>query len=156
MPGTYQVGTTLRVEFGYCSPHFLIPESASSIRLATPWIGILNHADATVEAMLPLLEAIAASGRPVALFCADIPDELRDTLIVNHTHNTLRVVAIDAPSIAEYDRAQLFAIAAATGARIIGSNQILARTTLDMLGLADSVTVDAISTTLSGFPLLRE
>ncbi len=155
MRGRFQAGDSLRVEFGYCSTHFLEPGSASSVRHANPWIAILTHDDITVEAMLRLLEEIAATGRPAAFFCSDIPDLLRDTLIVNHQHNTLRSVVIDAPAASEFDRAQLFAVAAATGARIVASNEVLRRTTLHMLGEAESVTVDALSTVLAGFPALR-
>jgi chaperonin GroEL len=153
--GSFTAGATLRVEFGYASSHFLEPGAASSVRHDAAWVGILCYPDATVQAILRLLEAVAGSGRPLVLFCSDIDAELRDTLVVNNQHGTLRCVAIDAPSAAEYDRAQLFAVAAATGARIIGSNRLLERTTLDMLGEVDTVAVDAISTMLSGFPALR-
>lgn len=154
MTGSFRAGDRLRVEFGYASAHFLEADSASSVRHEAPWIVILAYAGATLTSILRLLEAIAGTGRPAAFFCSGIDAELRDTLIVNNTHRTLRCVVIDAPSAADYDRAQLFAVAAATGARIVGSDAVLARTTLDALGEAGSVTVDAVSTVLAGFPLL--
>jgi chaperonin GroEL len=156
MPGSFRAGESLRVEFGYASADFLDPGNATSVRHERPWVVILACPEADVRAILHLLEAIAATGRPAAFFCSDIDAELRATLIVNNTHRTLRSVVIDAPSAADYDRAQLFAVAAATGARIIASPQVLLRTTLQMLGEADSVVVDALSTTLSGFPLQRQ
>lgn len=141
--------TTLRVEFGYASPHFLAADSAISVQHARPWIVILAYPEVSLPVLLPLLEAILPTGRPVAFFCAGIDPELRAMLIVNHQQGALRNVAIDAPAGSEYDRAQLFAVAAATGARVIGSNHVLARTTIDMLGEADSITVDALATVLS-------
>ena len=155
MPGSRQIGETLRVAFGYSSAHFLAADSAMSVRHDNAWVAILDFPDVTLEAFVPLLEAVARSGRPLALFCSDLPDIVRDTLIVNNTHRTLLVVAIDAPSTAEYDRAQLYDVAAASGARIIASNRMLARATLEMLGETGSVTVDALATVLAGFPALR-
>ncbi len=155
MSASHQIGQTLRVEFGYASPHFLDAASAVSVRHLTPWVSILAYPEVAIESILPLLETVAKTGRPLVLFCSDLPAELRAMLIVNNQQAALRCVAIDAPSRTEYDRASLFAIAAATGARIVASNHMLERTTLDMLGQAGSATVDALSTVLAGFPLLQ-
>lgn len=141
----------LRVEFGYASDRFLPEGVASSVRHDSAWIVILAYPGATVQAILPLLEAIAGSRRPAVFFCSAIDPELRDTLIVNNLHGTLRCVVVDAPCMSDYDRAQLFQVAAATGARVIASDAVLARTSLDALGEAGSVTVDAMSTVLAGF-----
>ncbi len=145
----------MRLAFGYSSAHFLGANSATSVRHANAWIAVLGYPDISLDTILPLLEAVARSGRPIAFFCSEVPALLRETLIVNNQQQTLRCVVIDAPSAADYDQAQIFLLAAATGARIVASNRMLAQTTLNMLGEADLVTVDAVSTVLSGFPLLR-
>lgn len=116
---------------------------------------ILAYPDVAIDSTLLLLEALVKTGRPLALFCTGLSAELRGILIVNYQQAALPNVVIDAPSTTEYDRAQLFAVAAVTSAPIVASNRILARTTPHMLGQVDGITVDALSTVLTGFPLLH-
>jgi len=143
MSASHPTGQTLRVEFGYASEHFLDASSALSVSHRNALVVILAYPDVAIGSTLPLLEALVKTGRPLALFCTGLSEELRGMLIVNHQQAALPNVAIDAPSTTEYDRAQLFAVAAVTGAPIVASNRMLARTTPDMLGQVNGITVDA-------------
>ncbi|HEV7534101.1 MAG TPA: chaperonin GroEL, partial [Acidimicrobiia bacterium] len=140
----------LQFDKGYISPHFVSdPERMESV-LEDPWILIANQKVAAIRDILPILEKVMQTGKPLLLIAEDVEGEALATLVVNKVRGTFNSVAVKAPGFGDRRKAMLEDIAILTGGQLIAPElgSKLENTTLDMLGRARKVTVTKDDTTL--------
>jgi chaperonin GroEL len=140
----------MQFDRGYVSPYFVTNAEKMIVELDAPYILLHEKKLPGVQAMLPLLEAVAQSGRPLLIIAEDIEGEALATLVVNKLRGGLKVAAVKAPGFGDRRKAMLEDIAILTGGQLI-SEEIgikLETVTLGMLGQAKKVRVDKDTTTL--------
>ena len=140
----------MQFDRGYVSPYFVTNAEKMIVELDAPYILLHEKKLPGVQAMLPLLEAVAQSGRPLLIVAEDIEGEALATLVVNKLRGGLKVAAVKAPGFGDRRKAMLEDIAILTGGQLI-SEEIgikLETVTLGMLGQAKKVRVDKDTTTL--------
>ncbi|MEW5796246.1 MAG: chaperonin GroEL [Candidatus Zixiibacteriota bacterium] len=140
----------MQFDRGYVSPYFVTnPDSMEAI-LEDPYILIHDKKISSMKDLLPLLEKVAQSGRPLMIIAEDIEGEALATLVVNKLRGTLKVAAVKAPGFGDRRKAMLEDIATLTGGKVI-SEEIgfkLENAVLSDLGLAKKVTVDKDNSTI--------
>ena len=133
---------------GYLSPYFATESQVVTLEL--PWIFVCESKIEYLKDFLPLLEAVAKSGRPLLIVAGDVKGEALATLVLNKLRQTIQVVAVKAPGFADRQRALLDDIAVYTGTKgffaEFGSD--LAKVSIDDLGQAGKVIVDANKTVI--------
>ncbi len=140
----------MRFDKGYISPYFVTDTERMETVLDDPYILIVNSKIGSVKDMLPILEKVMGSGKPLAIIAEDIEGEALATLIVNKVRGTFKSVAVKAPGFGDRRKAMLQDIAILTGGQVI-SEEIglkLESTDLDMLGKARKVVVTKDETTI--------
>ena len=140
----------MRFDKGYISPYFVTDTERMETVLDDPYILIVNSKIGSVKDMLPILEKVMQSGKPLAIIAEDIEGEALATLIVNKVRGTFKSVAVKAPGFGDRRKAMLQDIAILTGGQVI-SEEIglkLESTDLDMLGKARKVVVTKDETTI--------
>ncbi len=140
----------MRFDKGYISPYFVTDTERMETVLDDPYILIVNSKIGSVKDMLPILERVMGSGKPLAIIAEDIEGEALATLIVNKVRGTFKSVAVKAPGFGDRRKAMLQDIAILTGGQVI-SEEIglkLESTDLDMLGKARKVVVTKDETTI--------
>ncbi len=140
----------MRFDKGYISPYFVTDTERMETVLDDPYILIVNSKIGSVKDMLPILEKVMQSGKPLAIIAEDIEGEALATLIVNKVRGTFKSVAVKAPGFGDRRKAMLQDIAILTGGQVI-SEEIglkLESTDLDMLGRARKVVVTKDETTI--------
>ena len=140
----------MQFDRGYVSPYFVTNAEKMIVELDAPYILLHEKKLPGVQAMLPLLEAVAQSGRPLLIVAEDIEGEALATLVVNKLRGGLKVAAVKAPGFGDRRKAMLEDIAILTGGQLI-SEEIgikLETVTLGMLGQAKKVHIDKDTTTL--------
>ena len=140
----------MQFDRGYLSPYFMTDTEKMTVELADPHILIHEKKLSNLHALLPMLEAVVQSGRPLLIIAEDIEGEALSTLVVNKLRGGLKVAAVKAPGFGDRRTAMLEDIAILTNGRLI-SEQLgikLENVTLDMLGTAKRVTIDKDSTTI--------
>ena len=126
----------MRFDKGYISPYFVTDPERMEAVLEDPYILIVNKKISSVQELLPLLEKIMQSGKPLAIIAEDIEGEALATLVVNKIRGTFRSVAVKAPGFGDRRKAMLQDIAILTGGQVI-SEEVglkLENATLDLLG----------------------
>ncbi len=140
----------MRFDKGYISPYFWTDNERMEAVLEDPYILIVNSKIASVKDLLPLLEKVMQSGKPLAIIAEDVEGEALATLVVNKVRGTFKSVAVKAPGFGDRRKAQLVDIAVLTGGQVI-SEEVglkLENTTLDLLGRARKVVVTKDETTI--------
>ncbi len=140
----------MQFDRGYMSPHFITNAEKMTVELEQPYILIHEKKLSGLQVLLPLLEAVSQSGRPLLLVAEDVEGEALATLVVNKLRGGLKVAAVKAPGFGDRRKAMLEDIAALTGGQVI-SEELgikLENVTLDMLGKAKRVLVDKENTTV--------
>jgi chaperonin GroEL len=140
----------MRFDKGYISPYFATDTERMEAVLDDPYVLILNSKISAVKDLLPLLEKIMQSGKPLAIISEDIEGEALATLIVNKIKGTFKSVAVKAPGFGDRRKAMLGDIAILTGGQVI-SEEVglkLESATLDLLGRARKVVVTKDETTI--------
>lgn len=147
-----EVQEGLRFDRGYLSPYFISNPEARSAELEEPYLLLTERRVGSVRELLPLLEAVAKSGRPLVVIAQEIEGEALATLVVNHLRGVLKTVAIKAPEFGQMRRAMLEDMAVLTGATLIAEESGQSLETLDLatLGQARRVIVGAEETTIIG------
>ncbi|MCZ0964068.1 chaperonin GroEL, partial [Paracoccus benzoatiresistens] len=142
----------LQFDRGYISPYFVTDAETQTARLEDPAILLHEKKLSGLRPLVPLLEAVMKSGRPLLIVAEDLDDEALATLVVNMLRGTLKVVAVKAPGFGDRRRAMLEDIAVLTGCRLVSPDLgvDLEKLTLGDLGRAASVRVDRESTTIVG------
>ena len=149
-----QVVEGLQYDKGYVSPYFVSNRETMSIELSDPFILVTDQKVSTIQDVLPLLEQVVKSGKPLLMIVEDIETEVTNTLIVNKLRGTFNVVVTKAPGFGDSQKDMLQDIAILTGANFITKDLglKLADTKLDQLGTISKVIVKKDSTTLVGHP----
>ncbi|HEX6756640.1 MAG TPA: chaperonin GroEL [Mycobacteriales bacterium] len=140
----------MRFDKGYISPYFVTDTERMEAVLDDPYILVVNSKISAVKDLLPLLEKVMQSGRPLAVIAEDVEGEALATLVVNKIRGTFRSVAVKAPGFGDRRKAMLADIAILTGGEVI-SEEVglkLENATLDLLGRARKVVVTKDETTI--------
>lgn len=140
----------MQFDRGYLSPYFITNPEKMQVELADPFILIHEKKLSNLQAMLPILEAVVQSGRPLLIIAEDIEGEALATLVVNKLRGGLKVAAVKAPGFGDRRKAMLEDIAILTGGEMISEDLgiKLENVTVGMLGTAKRVTIDKDNTTI--------
>ncbi len=140
----------MRFDKGYISPYFVTDPERMEAVLEDPYLLFVSSKVSAVRDLLPVLEKVMQSGRPLVLICEDLEGEALATLVVNKIRGTFKSVAVKAPGFGERRKAMLQDMAILTGGQVI-SEEVglkLENVTLDMMGRARKVTVTKDETTI--------
>ncbi len=140
----------MQFDRGYLSPYFITDPEKAKVELQDPHILIHEKKLGNLHPLLPVLEAVVQSGRPLLIIAEDIEGEALATLVVNKLRGGLKVAAVKAPGFGDRRKAMLEDIAILTKGTVISEDVgiKLENVTLDMLGSAKRVTIDKSDTTI--------
>ena len=140
----------MQFDRGYLSPYFITNADKMEAVLEEPLILLFEKKLSSLQALLPVLEAVVQSGRPLLIVAEDIEGEALATLVVNKLRGGLRVAAVKAPGFGDRRKAMLEDIAVLTAGQLISEDLgiKLENVTLDMLGKAKKVTITKDDTTI--------
>ncbi|MGH6978241.1 MAG: chaperonin GroEL [Brevundimonas sp.] len=140
----------MQFDRGYLSPYFITNADKMEVQLEEPLIMLHEKKLSSLQSMLPILEAVVQSGRPLLIIAEDIEGEALATLVVNKLRGGLRVAAVKAPGFGDRRKAMLEDIAVLTGGQVISEDLgiKLENVTLDMLGKAKKVAITKDDTTI--------
>ena len=140
----------MQFDRGYLSPYFITNPEKMTVELENPYILIHEKKLSSLQAMLPILEAVVQSGRPLLIIAEDIEGEALATLVVNKLRGGLKIAAVKAPGFGDRRKAMLGDIATLTAGEMISEDLgiKLETVTLAMLGQAKKVTIDKDNTTI--------
>ncbi|HEY6814848.1 MAG TPA: chaperonin GroEL, partial [Croceibacterium sp.] len=140
----------MQFDRGYLSPYFVTNAEKMTVDLDNPYILIHEKKLSNLQAMLPILEAVVQSGRPLLIIAEDIEGEALATLVVNKLRGGLKVAAVKAPGFGDRRKAMLQDIAVLTGGEMISEDLgiKLENVTVDMLGHAKRVSITKDDTTI--------
>jgi len=147
-----EVTEGMQFDRGYLSPYFVTNAEKMEAVLENPYILIYEKKINNIRELLPVLEKVVQTNRPLLIIAEDVEGEALATLVVNHIKGVLRVCAVKAPGFGERRKAMLQDIAILTGGTAITEDLgiKLESVDLDMLGQADKVVVDKDNTTIIG------
>ncbi|MFK8297253.1 chaperonin GroEL [Capnocytophaga cynodegmi] len=140
----------MQFDRGYLSPYFVTDSEKMVAELDRPYILLYDKKISTMKDLLPVLEPVAQSGKPLLIIAEDIDGEALATLVVNKLRGTLRIAAVKAPGFGDRRKAMLEDIAILTGGTVIAEERgfTLENATIDMLGTAEKVSIDKDNTTV--------
>ncbi|HSQ99166.1 MAG TPA: chaperonin GroEL, partial [Sphingomicrobium sp.] len=140
----------MQFDRGYVSPYFITNAEKMVVDMDQPYILIHEKKLSGLQPMLPLLESIVQSGRPLLIIAEDIEGETLATLVVNKLRGGLKVAAVKAPGFGDRRKAMLEDIAILTGGEMISEDLgiKLENVTVNMLGQAKRITIDKDNTTI--------
>ncbi len=140
----------MQFDRGYLSPYFINNPDKQVALLENPYILLVEKKVSNIRDLLPILEQVAKSGRPLLIIAEDIEGEALATLVVNSIRGILKTVAVKAPGFGDRRKAMLEDIAILTGGTVISSDVglTLEKATLNELGSAKKVEVNKESTTI--------
>jgi chaperonin GroEL len=140
----------MQFDRGYLSPYFITNAEKMIVDLENPYILLHEKKLSSLQAMLPVLEAVVQSGRPLLIISEDVEGEALATLVVNKLRGGLKVAAVKAPGFGDRRKAMLEDIAILTGGQVISEDLgiKLESVTLDMLGKAKKVVIEKENTTI--------
>ncbi len=140
----------MQFDRGFMSPYFITNAEKMTVELEQPYILIHEKKLSGLQTLLPLLEAVVQSGRPLLIIAEDVEGEALATLVVNKLRGGLKVAAVKAPGFGDRRKAMLEDIAILTGGQVISEDLgiKLESVTLDMLGKAKRILIDKDNTTV--------
>jgi chaperonin GroEL len=140
----------MQFDRGYISPYFVTNADKMRVELESPYILINEKKLSNLQSILPLLEAVVQSGKPLLVIAEDVEGEALATLVVNKLRGGLKVAAVKAPGFGDRRKAMLQDIAVLTGGQVISEDLgiKLENVTLDMLGRAKKVVITKDDTTI--------
>ena len=140
----------MQFDRGYLSPYFINNQANQTAELENPYVLLYDKKVSNVREMLPLLEGIAKSGRPLLVVAEDVEGEALATLVVNTIRGIVKVAAVKAPGFGDRRKAMLQDIAVLTGGEVIAEEigLTLEKATLANLGQAKKIVVEKENTTL--------
>ena len=147
---TLDVVEGMQFDKGYLSPYFVTDAEDMECVLENPYILLFEKKISNLQDMLPLLQGVAKTGKPLMIIAEDVEGEALATLVVNKLRGTFSVCAVKAPGFGDRRKAILEDIAVLTGGQLISEDLgiKLENVTVDMLGKAKKVTVDKDNTTI--------
>ena len=140
----------MQFDRGYLSPYFVTNTEKMEAELDRPYILIYDKKISSMKELLPVLEPVAQSGRPLLIIAEDVDGEALATLVVNKIRGALKVAAVKAPGFGDRRKAMLEDIAILTGGTVISEERgyKLENATIDYLGTAEKVNIDKDNTTI--------
>ncbi|QDO92779.1 chaperonin GroEL [Formosa sediminum] len=140
----------MQFDRGYLSPYFVTDSEKMITDLDNPYILLYDKKVSTMKDLLPVLEPVAQSGKPLLIIAEDVDGEALATLVVNKLRGSLKIAAVKAPGFGDRRKAMLEDIAILTGGTVISEERgfTLENATIDMLGTAERVTIDKDNTTV--------
>ena len=140
----------MQFDRGYLSPYFINQQASQKVELENPLILITEKKISNIRDMLPVLEAVAKSGRPLVVIAEDVEGEALATLVVNNLRGILKVAAVKAPGFGDRRKEMLKDISILTGGQVIAEELglQLEKVTLNDLGTAKKVQIDKENTTI--------
>jgi len=140
----------MQFDRGYLSPYFITDADKMIAELDSPFILLYEKKISSMKDLLPVLEPVAQSGKPLLIIAEDVDGEALATLVVNKLRGSLKIAAVKAPGFGDRRKAMLEDIAVLTGGTVIAEERgfTLENTTMDMLGQADRVSIDKDNTTV--------
>jgi chaperonin GroEL len=140
----------MQFDRGYLSPYFITNAEKMMCEMESPYILLHESKLSSLQPMLPVLEAVVQSGKPLLIIAEDIEGEALATLVVNKLRGGLKVSAVKAPGFGDRRKAMLQDIAVLTGGQVVSEDLgiKLENVTLDMMGQAKRVSIDKDNTTI--------
>ena len=140
----------MQFDRGYLSPYFVTDSEKMEANLESPYILLYDKKISTMKDLLPVLEPVAQTGKPLLIIAEDVDGEALATLVVNKLRGALKIAAVKAPGFGDRRKAMLEDIAILTGGTVISEERgfTLENTTIEMLGTAEKVTIDKDDTTV--------
>ena len=140
----------MQFDRGYLSPYFVTNSEKMESDLENPYILLYDKKISAMKDLLPILEPVAQSGKPLLVIAEDVDGEALATLVVNKLRGALKIAAVKAPGFGDRRKAMLEDIAILTGGTVISEERgfNIENTTIEMLGTAERVTIDKDNTTI--------
>ena len=140
----------MQFDRGYLSPYFVTNSEKMESDLESPYILLYDKKISAMKDLLPVLEPVAQTGKPLLVIAEDVDGEALATLVVNKLRGSLKIAAVKAPGFGDRRKAMLEDIAILTGGTVISEDRgfTLENTTIEMLGSAERVTIDKDNTTV--------
>jgi chaperonin GroEL len=140
----------MQFDRGYLSPYFVTDSEKMIANLENPYILLFDKKISTMKDLLPVLEPVAQSGKPLLIISEDVDGEALATLVVNKLRGSLKIAAVKAPGFGDRRKAMLEDIAILTNGTVISEERgfSLENATIDMLGSCEKVTIDKDNTTI--------
>jgi chaperonin GroEL len=140
----------MQFDRGYLSPYFVTNSEKMESDLESPYILLYDKKISAMKDLLPVLEPVAQTGKPLLVIAEDVDGEALATLVVNKLRGALKIAAVKAPGFGDRRKAMLEDIAILTGGTVISEERgfNIENTTIDMLGSAERVTIDKDNTTI--------
>ncbi len=150
METTLETVEGMQFDRGYISPYFVTNQESLVCELDEPYILIYDKKISSMKELLPILEAVVRTSRPLLIIAEDVDGEALATLVVNKLRGSLRVAAVKAPGFGDRRKAMLEDIAILTGGTVISEERgyKLEHATLEYLGRCKKVTIDKDNTTI--------
>lgn len=140
----------MQFDRGYLSPYFVTNTEKMEAEMENPYILIYDKKISSMKELLPVLEPVAQSGKPLVIIAEDVDGEALATLVVNKIRGSLKIAAVKAPGFGDRRKAMLEDIAVLTGGTVISEERgyKLENATIEYLGTADKVNIDKDNTTV--------
>ena len=150
MDTTIDVVQGMQFDRGYISPYFVTNTETMEVEMDRPYILLYDKKISNLKELLPVLEPAVQSGRPLLVIAEDVDNEALTTLVVNRLRAQLKICAVKAPGFGDRRKEMLEDIAILTGGTVISEEKgiKLETATIDMLGTAESITVNKDNTTI--------
>ncbi len=150
MDTTLEIVEGMQFDRGYISPHFVTNAEKMEVVLENPYILLHEKKISSMKDMVPLLESVARSGRPLLFVAEDVEGEALAALIINKLRGALQVAAVKAPGFGDRRKAMLEDIAVLTGGQVISEDMglKLEKVSLNDLGKCKTVKIDKDNTTI--------
>merc|ERR1711904_535031 len=140
----------MQFDRGYLSPYFVTNSEKMEADLESPYILLYDKKISAMKDLLPVLEPVAQSGKPLLVIAEDVDGEALATLVVNKLRGALKIAAVKAPGFGDRRKAMLEDIAVLTGATVISEERgfNLENTTIEMLGTSNRIQITKDNTTI--------
>ena len=140
----------MQFDRGYLSPYFVTDSEKMIADLENPYILLYDKKVSTMKDLLPILEPVAQTGKPLLIIAEDVDGEALATLVVNKLRGSLKIAAVKAPGFGDRRKAMLEDIAVLTGGTVISEERgfTLENASIEMLGTAERITIDKDNTTV--------
>ena len=140
----------MQFDRGFLSPYFVTNADKMEAELEAPYILLYDKKISTMKELMPILEPVAQTGKPLLIIAEDIDGEALSTLVVNKIRGSLKIAAVKAPGFGDRRKAMLEDLAILTGGTVISEERgfTLEGATIEMLGSAEKITIDKDNTTV--------
>jgi len=140
----------MQFDRGYISPYFVTDSEKMLVELENPYVLLFDKKISAMKDLLPVLEPVAQSGKPLLIIAEDVDGEALATLVVNKLRGSLKIAAVKAPGFGDRRKAMLEDIAILTGGTVISEERgfSLENVALDMLGSCEKISIDKDNTTI--------